>query len=125
MKYLSFNKGDTYSYKEEILEGIKGLFSIYLSSEDFTKYMTDLSNNLLVIIDDTRYYLEENYQNENDIVRLLKKIDSNKIDEIDYNSKLIALEKKLNISYNDDQIMAIIGALNNNISIIKNKYKNR
>ena len=118
MKYLSFNKGDKYSYKEEILEGIKGLFSIYLSSEDFTKYMTDLSNNLLVIIDDTRYYLEENYQNENDIVRLLKKIDSNKIDEIDYNSKLIALEKKLNISYNDDQIMAIIGALNNNISII-------
>ena len=118
LKYLSFNKGDTYSYEDEIITAIKELFNIFIGYEQFYEYTTELADEFFMIIDDTRYYLYENYEAEDNIVRLLKKIDSKQLKKVDYNKMLVTLEKELNITYNDDQIRAILDALNNNVSII-------
>lgn len=118
LKYLSFNKGDTYSYEDEIITALKELFNIFIGYEQFYEYTTELADEFFLIIDDTRYYLYENYDAESNIVRLLKNIDSKQVKSVDYNKMLISLEKELNITYNDDQIRAILDALNNNVSII-------
>lgn len=118
LKILSFNKGDTYSYYDEVLEVLKNNYKIYIDYEEFNKYTECLYKNNKIVIEDSRYYLKEYYDNEYIIVDHLKKIDSYKIKEKDYNDYLINLENNSNIEYNDDQINAIINSLNSNISII-------
>ena len=118
MKLLSFNRGDTYSYEDEILVGLKEIYNIYIGDELFKEYVEDLINDLSVIEDDTKYYLYDYYDAEEEIVRLLHDIEVKTIKKVDYNDLLIKLERKSKIDYNDDQINAILSSLNNNITII-------
>ena len=118
LKLLSFNKGDTYSYYDEIIDILKNNYNIFIDYDAFLEYASNLNNLKKIFIEDDRYYLKELYDDELTIVKLLKKIDGKKIIENDYNDYLVNLEKSRNITYNDDQINAIMSSLNSNISII-------
>lgn len=119
MNILSHTEGDTFYYKEEIVSTLNKNFNIILEEEIFDEKIADLIKKKDVIKLDRRYYLKDYYDKETNIAEKLKIIESyetkgvNKIDE-----KLTNLEKRIGISYNDDQKKAIKSALKNNITII-------
>jgi len=115
---ISNNKGDIYYDKEEVYAILNKLFNLSIDYETYLEYLDELNEEMMIVIDDNRCYIQTNYQDEIIIAELLKKIDSKDIREYDYNEKIEKLEKKINISYNDEQRKAIISSLNNNISII-------
>ncbi len=118
MKYISINKGDIYYESSLIYEVLGKLYNINIDYELFKDYLKELENELLIVIDEDKYYLQNNYEDEMKIAELLKKIDSKKVSKDNYDDEIKKLEDKLNISYNDDQKKAITNALNNNITII-------
>lgn len=118
MKVISINTGDIYYNDSDIYSILNRLFSINVEYETYSEYLKDLEQELFIVIDGDRYYLQENYQAEVDIAECLKKIDAKDISKFDYSEKIKKLEEKLNIAYNDDQKLAITKALNNNITII-------
>lgn len=118
MKIISLNTGDIYYDLEDVFSILNKAFTLSINYELYLEYLKELEKELLVVIDNNKCYLQENYQNEIDIAKLLKKISNKKCDTYNYEDKIEKLEKKLNITYNDDQKKAIITALNNNITII-------
>ena len=119
MQRISDNTGDTFYYKEEISTVLQNIFNIFLSDEAFDEALADLLKNNLIYIDGRRIYLESLYSAEINVASTLKIIDSFKTKQLnDITDKLQQLEHDLQIDYNEDQEKAIIGALNNNITII-------
>jgi len=118
MKAISLNMGDIYYNLEDVFSVLNKLFSLNLDYETYLEYLNELEIELFIVINDNLCYLQENYQNEKDIAKLLKIISNKEVKIFDYEEKIKKLEDKLNISYNDDQKRAIITALNNNITII-------
>lgn len=118
MSAISNSNGDIYYDKSDVYSALVKLFSININYEIYLDYLEELENELLIVTEDSRCYLQENFQDEIVISELLKKIDSKKIEEYDYLEKIEKLEHKLNITYNEDQRKAIMSALNNNITII-------
>lgn len=116
---LSFQNGDTYSYKEEISELINKEFNIVLGEDILDEVLNILIEEDKIIIIDRRIYLKKYYDAEEDIAKNLRNIDSYKIDTFENLDVLLKdLEKDLKIDYNLDQEKAITTALNNNITII-------
>ncbi len=116
---LSFQNGDTYSYKEEINQTLNIEFNIVLSEDVLDEVLNVLVEENEIIIVDRRIYLTKYYEAEVDIATNLRNIDSYKIDTFDHIDELLNdLEKDLKIDYNVDQEKAIKTALNNNITII-------
>lgn len=116
MKRITFNNGDTYSYKEEILENLYEYFNI---SIDNNEYFSMLSNEGKIVIKDNKYYLREYYDAEINISKTLKTINKNpNIPEKNINKYIKTLESELNIKYNEEQINAITSVFENNIVII-------
>ena len=118
MKAISFNMGDVYYSDSYIYEILGKLFNISLDYELYFNYLKELEKELLIVCDGEKYYLQENYEAEIDIVQNLKIIDNKEIKKYDYEEDIQNLEKKLQISYDDMQKKAITSALNNNITII-------
>ncbi len=118
MKAISFNMGDVYYSDSYIYEISSKLFNISIDYEVYLSYLQELQDELLIVIDGEKYYLTENYEAEVDIAQNLKIIDSKDVKKYDYEEDIEKLEKKLNITYNDEQRKAINSALNNNITII-------
>lgn len=118
MKAISNSNGDIYYNESDVYSALVKLFNININYEIYLEYLEELDKDLLIVRDEKRCYLQENYQDEIVISELLKKIDSKKVKEYDYDKKIETLEKKLHITYNDDQKRAITSALNNNITII-------
>jgi len=118
MKAISINTGDIYYDTSDVFSAMNKLFNIYIEYELYLEYLEELEEELLIVLDDSRVYLQNNYQDEITIAELLKRIDTKKVNEIDYSEKITKLEKKLNITYNSDQISAITSSLNNNVTII-------
>lgn len=118
MKAISLNTGDIYYEKEDVFSVLNKLFGLALDYETYLEHLNELELELFIVINDNRCYLQENYQAEIDIAKLLKVIDNKMSKNIDYEEKIKRLETKLNINYNDDQRKAITTALNNNITII-------
>ena len=118
MKAISFNMGDVYYSDSYIYEILGKLFNISLDYEVYLSYLQELQDELLIVSDGEKYYLSENYEAEVDIAQNLKIIDSKDVKKYDYEEDIKKLEKKLNITYNDEQRKAINSALNNNITII-------
>ncbi len=119
MALLSRNQGDTFYYKDEIIATLSKSFNILLEEDIFDEKIDDLQQMNKVLLVDRRYYLMEYYEKEVNIANTLKRIDHDapkKIAKLD--EKIENLEKRLNISYNEEQKKAIKGALNNNITII-------
>lgn len=118
MRMISLNNGDIYYAKEDVYSVLSKLFNILISYELYLEYLEELGKDNLVIIDEQRCYLEENYRDELLIADMLKSIDNKNNNNYDYDEKIAKLEKNLNITYNDCQKKAITSALNNNITII-------
>lgn len=116
MKRITFNTGDTYSYKEEIIRALNDEFNIKISSDE---YFSMLSNEYKIVIDNDKYYLKEYYDAEIDIVNRLKEIKiSPKHLEKNLDKKIKDLESSLDITYNTEQKNAIKSIFHDNIVII-------
>ena len=115
MKRLTFKNGDTYSYKDEIIEELYNEFNISITTDE---YFNILKNENKIIIINNKYYLREYYDAEVNISNNLIKI--NKIEEnIKKIDKYIEeIEKENDIKYNGEQISAIKSVFNNKLSII-------
>ena len=115
MKRLTFKNGDTYSYKDEIIEELYNEFNISITTDE---YFNILKNENKIIIINNKYYLREYYDAEVNISNNLIKI--NKIEEnIKKLDKYIEeIEKENDIKYNGEQISAIKSVFNNSLSII-------
>jgi len=118
MKTISLNTGDIYYDLSDVFSILNKLFSLSLDYEIYLEYIDELEKEFFIVTIENKCYIQENYQAEIDIAHFLRLIDSKKIKEYDYNEMIEKLEKKLNITYNDDQKEAIVSSLNNNISII-------
>lgn len=118
MKAISLNTGDIYYDKSDVFSILCKLFNLSIDYETYLEYLNELEKELFIVIDDSKCYLQENFQDEIDIAKLLKSIDNKNVKQIDYEEKINKLENNLNIIYNDDQKKAITTALNNNITII-------
>lgn len=115
IKYMSFESGDIYFYKEEIVLGIRRLFDIEINIDDDINY---LYNRGLISIKDDKIYLKEDYLDEMFIAKSVRSLLNNKNKDV-MNDKIIKnVEKELEIKYNNEQKEAIISSLSNNISII-------
>ena len=116
MKRITFNTGDTYSYKEDIIRALNDEFNIKISSDE---YFSMLSNEYKIVIDDDKYYLKEYYDAEIDIVNRLKEIKLSPIHlEKNLDKKIKDLESSLDITYNTEQKNAIKSIFHDNIVII-------
>lgn len=116
MKRITFNNGDTYSYKDEI---IKSLYEYFNISIDSTEYFSMLSNEGQIVIKDDKYYLRDYYEAEINIVKNLEAINSKEVyPEKNLKKYLKKLESELDIKYNEEQINAITSIFENNITII-------
>lgn len=116
MKRITFNNGDTYSYKEEIIKSLNNEFNITIDNDD---YFNMLSNEGEIIIKEDRYYLRDYYEAEKNIVKNLNNINNKEITTKKNLKKYInILESDFNIKYNEEQINAITSIFEHNISII-------
>ncbi|MEG0977420.1 MAG: ATP-dependent RecD-like DNA helicase [Bacilli bacterium] len=119
MELLSSNEGDTFYYMDELQRVLQKEFNIFINEDDFNEKIDELINEKSVVKDGKRYYLIKYYNCEKNIAKNLKLIDSFPVKKInDLDIRLSELEKRINMTYNDDQLKAIKEALNNNISII-------
>ncbi len=119
MQILSYATGDTYYYREEISSTLVKEFNIVLDEDNMEEVLNYLQEMGDIFLVDRKVYLAKYYEMEENIANTLKKIDNGFGDKIkDIEEKLKDLEKRLKIDYNTDQEKAIIGALNNNITII-------
>ncbi len=118
LKELSFDAGDTYSYKEEIREKLSS-FNIVLSEEELDGYLQTLSKKHEIRIENDMYFLYDNYKRELAIADALFRINSketSKLEGLDESIKRFSATHK--IDYNADQIRAIKASLEENITII-------
>ena len=76
MKRITFNTGDTYSYKDEIIKSLYDEFNININSDE---YFSMLYNENKIVIIDNKYYLKEYYDAECDIVKKLNAINKEKL----------------------------------------------
>lgn len=119
MQMLSNYNGDTFYYKEEVSSMLSKEFNIVLGEDVLDEVLQELVELNDVVIVERRIYLTKYYEKEGNIAKQLKIIDSKKADKIkNLEEKLQALEKRIGIDYNKDQEKAIMGALNNNVTII-------
>lgn len=116
MKSLSFQNGDIYLDKIEIVEYLANHFKIYSFIDEI---LDRLYLNKKIIITNEDYYLIDEYLDEvNSAESLIKLIKRSEIKIKSLDQYLIKLNKELKITYNDEQKLAITRALKNNISII-------
>lgn len=118
LKRLSFSNGDTFSYKAEIYDFMLNVFNIDLYDQ-MDEYISKLVYRGIIKICDERYYLMENYQDEQAIVRLLNLIKShNRPLTRNVDNIVEAIQKEQALSYNKEQISAMKTALSNSVTII-------
>ena len=117
LKQLSFNNGDIYSYREDLVVYLFEQFNIDLDNLD--DYLSELDKMSEIIIKNDRYYLYSNYMDEYYIAKSMKLINSFEYPKIAKSNELIAsLGRQYDICYDDEQIKAIISSLENPITII-------
>lgn len=115
IKYLSFETGDIYLYKDEIIEGINRLYLIESNIDNEINYLYNKGK--ITIVGD-KIYLRDDYLDEMYIAKTIKQLINNNKQEITSDKIISKTEKELGIKYNEEQKNAIISSLNNNISVI-------
>lgn len=115
IKILTFDEGDVYLCKEDIVKGISKNFNIVCPIDDMINV---LYNERKICIMDDRIYLREDYDDEEYIAKSINKLLDSPVRDIDLSSILEHVEKDLNIKYDSKQKEAIKEVLTNNISII-------
>ena len=118
MNLISFNKGDTYLYFDEIYnEIVKNTEE--LSSEEFEYILLKLKKLDKLVIKKDRYYLKELYDAEvyiSDRLYSMNEEERRKLPKLD--KKINQLELVNGITYDPSQREAIYKALSNNLTII-------
>lgn len=118
MKNMTFNSGDIYLTKLDILKGVMDyMHTSYIY--DLDKSLDELKNTHKIVIEDDRYYLKDMYDDEEYIVKKLYKlsnIEESKYKDID--NDISKYETEFNLCYDVNQKNAIKTALLKNIVII-------
>ena len=118
MNILTFNKGDTYLYFDEMYDYMNK-HTDNLDEDVFEYILLKLSKQNKIFIDKNRYYLEELYDAETYITNRLTKLNDaprRKLPKLE--TKIEVLEEQNNIVYDPSQKEAITKSLNNNLTII-------
>jgi len=120
IKKMCFETGDTLVSKEELYVRVNSYLTETLSSSEYLKYISELSNLSEVILILDNIALMNFYETESVIANKLIKLKDikNKIDENKIDILINNYEKKNKIELNIDQINAIKGSLENNFFII-------
>lgn len=119
MKNLSFETGDTYSYLSEIVDSVKKYNHNNISEELIEDCIQNLINDLMIIKEEDKYFLEYIYNSEEYIANRISALVRKKADNFTKIDKYIKeLEKKNDITYNEIQKDAIRKSINNHITII-------
>lgn len=118
MKRLTFESGDTYSYKEEIYNYMLNNFKIDLYDK-FDSILQELEFEGKVKIYNSKYYLSEYYVDEHYISDALWDIYEHDTRDIkNFDNYIYQIELEYGIKYNEEQKKAIMEALNNSVTII-------
>ena len=119
LKQIAFQMGNTYTNKEELINGLKVFYNISIDEEQIFVFLEELKQDAEIFLDNDRIYLSEYYLAEKDIANNLKTINQKEIKSIkNFDEKIEKLQKMIGITYDELQIKAIYQALSNNISII-------
>lgn len=119
MKQLTFKTGDTYLLYEDIKRETLKYLNFYIDDEQFILILDELRFETKIVLENNVYYLKEIYLSENSIISKIKILNSKKGKKYDkINDYLKQLEHNINVKYNDQQILAIKKALENNLLII-------
>lgn len=118
MKELTFEAGDTFSYKEEIRERI-GHFDIVLSDEEFDSHVRLLAKKREIVIDGDKYFLYAYDKMEKNIADAMWEISNSKLDTIEnLDDRIEEFSRANGIVYNENQKRAIKTSLKENVTII-------
>ncbi len=115
MEELSFRKGDTYFYYDEIINFAINVLGV--SKENIDDGIKELLKENKLIIDGEKYILMEVYESELYIAERLKHLNSDFSND-NYDEEISFLEEKLGCSFNEEQKTAINKALNFNTLVI-------
>lgn len=117
-KRLTFESGDTYSYKEEIISYLNATFKINLS-DDFDSYIETLKFHADIKVIGKKYYLMKYYLDEKYISDTLYTMNENLNKPVNnLNNFLSLVEEEFNIEYNEEQKNAIKRVLSTSVTII-------
>lgn len=119
LKRLSMSTGDTYSYKEEIIDTLKKEFNLVIDEILFEESIYGLEEENKIVVDNNAYYLTESFEAEEDIAANLYALNENNSTPIyGFSEEIEALEEEFDVHYNEDQKNAIRKALENKVTII-------
>ena len=119
MQELTFKNGDTYLNIDEIYEGVSSYLGYSIDMEYLDSLLNELNSDAKIMIINEKYYLQEIYEAEYNIIEKIKYLLSKEkhiYKKLD--SKIASLEENTHITYNEQQHEAIKKALENNIVII-------
>ncbi len=117
-KRLTFESGDTYSYKEEIISYLNATFKINLF-DNFDEYAEKLKYQGEIKIKGKKYYLMKYYQDELYISKILYEMNEALNKPVNNLNHFISLvEEEFNITYNEEQKDAIKRVLSTSVTII-------
>lgn len=118
IKSITFDLGDTYSYKDEIVYYMREYFQIDLDSI-FDDIIASLVRKRKMYVIHDKYYLYKTYQDELYISVALYDISFYNTSCLhNFNNLLSSVEQEFNITYNDEQKNAIKTVMDNSITII-------
>lgn len=119
MQIMSNTKGDTYYFKEEIIDELNQNYKLLLEESYIDRLLFELLEKESIVLVENKYYLKEIYDMEQNIalnLNLILNSSTKTIQNID--EKIKHLEKTLQVDYNSEQEHAIKTALQNKVTII-------
>lgn len=118
IKNITFESGDTYSYKDEIISYMREFFQIDIC-EIFDEIIDSLVRKRKMVVYHDKYYLYKTYHDEvyiSDALYDISFYDTSCMHNFD--NLLTSVEKEYNITYNEEQKNAIRTVMDNSITII-------
>lgn len=115
---ITFESGDTYSYKDEIISYMREFFQIDIC-EIFDEIIDSLVRKRKMVVYHDKYYLYKTYHDEvyiSDALYDISFYDTSCMHNFD--NLLTSVEKEYNITYNEEQKNAIRTVMDNSITII-------
>ena len=119
MEEVSQTYGHCFYYEEEIESYLPRVIGIKIETSKYIEALFELEKNNKIVKKENIYYLKEMYDAECFIVKRFRMLNKEKNDEIKkINDEIINLEKKLKITYNNDQLNAIKKSIEKKFLII-------
>ena len=119
MREISNTYGHTYYYREELVLYLNRLLRINVDEEIIDKAFSSLEKDLLIIVEDDKYYLKDIYDSELLISRRLLLLSHEKPTKYKSIDKVLdEISGNIGIKYSDGQIKAIKSSITNKINII-------